>query len=397
MSEQNQTPPDFLETPHELSKIDKIIGVVSGKGGVGKSLVTSMMAIGMNRKGYKTAVLDADVTGPSIPKAFGIEEKATANELGLFPVKSQTGIDVMSVNLLLDNVTDPVVWRGPMIANTVKQFWTDVIWQDEDFMFIDMPPGTGDVPLTVFQSIPVDGIIIVTSPQDLVAMIVAKAVNMAKMMNVPILGIVENMSYFECPDCGNTHHIFGESSIDAVAGKFGIPVIGKLPIDPKIAESCDIGKIELYQSGALNEMVDTLDNLLDQGTPVTKKEEGKKIMLKIAVATENAAVAQHFGHCATYTMFTTEEGKITNTESIVSPEHVPGLLPKFLGEKGADVVIAGGMGAKAVELFNVQNIEVITGATGDPQKNAELYLAGSLVSTGSVCHEHAHADSCGDH
>lgn len=195
-------PQSFLEKPNELSHIKKVIGVVSGKGGVGKSLVTSMLATVMNRRGHKTAILDADITGPSIPKAFGLKEKATGNELGLFPVKTKMGIEVMSVNLLLENETDPVVWRGPVIAGTVKQFWTDVIWNDVDYMFVDMPPGTGDVPLTVFQSLPVDGIIVVTSPQELVGMIVDKAVKMADMMNIPVLALVENMSYFECPDCG---------------------------------------------------------------------------------------------------------------------------------------------------------------------------------------------------
>ena len=193
---------DFREKPHELSNIKKVIGIVSGKGGVGKSSVTSMLAVTMKRMGYNVAILDADVTGPSIPKAFGIKDKATGSEFGLYPLKSKTGIDIMSINLLLENDTDPVIWRGPILGNTVKQFWTDVIWGDVDFMFIDMPPGTGDVPLTVFQSLAIDGIIIVTSPQELVSMIVSKAVKMAEMMSIPVLGLVENMSYFKCPDNG---------------------------------------------------------------------------------------------------------------------------------------------------------------------------------------------------
>ena len=227
-----------------MSSIKKVIGVVSGKGGVGKSLVTSMLAVTMNKKGYHTAILDADVTGPSMPKAFGIKEKATGSELGLFPVKSKTGIDIMSVNLLLENDTDPVVWRGPMIGNMVKQFWTDVIWSDVDFMFIDMPPGTGDVPLTVFQSIAVDGIIVVTSPQELVSMIVLKAVKMAEKMNIPIIGLVENMSYFKCSDCGKQHKIFGDSHIDETAEKHHLKVLAKLPVDPEITAACDKGMIE---------------------------------------------------------------------------------------------------------------------------------------------------------
>lgn len=237
---------DFSEKLNEMSSVKKVIGVVSGKGGVGKSLVTSMLAVIMNRMGYHSAILDADVTGPSIPKAFGIKEKAKGSEFGLFPVKSKTGIDIMSVNLLLENDTDPVVWRGPIIAGTVKQFWTDVIWKDVDFMFIDMPPGTGDVPLTVFQSIAVDGIIVVTSPQELVSMIVSKAVKMAEMMNIPIIGLVENMSYFTCPDNGKDYHIFGNSHIEEIADNYNLKVLEKLPIDPKISVACDKGMIELF-------------------------------------------------------------------------------------------------------------------------------------------------------
>lgn len=253
-------PQSLIESPHEMSKIGKTIGIVSGKGGVGKSMVTSMLSVLMRRKGYKTSILDADITGPSIPKAFGITEKAKANEFGLLPVSTKTGIDVMSINLLLENDTDPVVWRGPVIGGTVKQFWTDVIW-DTDYMFIDMPPGTGDVPLTVFQSIPVDGIVIVTSPQELVSMIVAKAVKMARLMNVPIIGIVENMSYFECPDCGKQHSVFGESHIEQVASEHAIDSISRLPINPKVAAGADSGLIELFDGNWLDSLADIIENL----------------------------------------------------------------------------------------------------------------------------------------
>ena len=252
---------DFSESPHELSSIKKVIGVVSGKGGVGKSLVTSMLAVLMNRKGYNTAILDADITGPSIPVSFGIKEKVGGNDTGLFPIKSKTGIDIMSVNLLLENDTDPVVWRGPIIAGAVKQFWTDVIWKDIDFMFIDMPPGTGDVPLTVFQSIAVDGIIIVTSPQELVSMIVSKAVKMAKMMNIPILGIVENMSYIQCPDCNKKIEVFGKSHIEETAKANNIDLIAKLPIDPKLSAACDKGLIELLEADYLDNIVNFLEEM----------------------------------------------------------------------------------------------------------------------------------------
>ncbi len=251
----------LIEKAHELSKIKKVIGIVSGKGGVGKSLVTGLSAVISQRAGYKTAILDADITGPSIPKMFGIREKASGNDLGLMPVKSSTGIPVMSLNLLVQNDTDPAIWRGPVIAGAVKQFWTDVIWGDVDFMFIDMPPGTGDVPLTVFQSIPVDGIIIVASPQELVGMIVEKAVNMAKMMNIPILGMIENMSYYTCPDCGKKLEIFGESKAEETAERYGIDLIARIPIDPKLAKGCDAGLIELFVGDYLDPLVSVLDKM----------------------------------------------------------------------------------------------------------------------------------------
>ncbi len=259
--ERTQAPADFSAPANKLSHIGKVIGVISGKGGVGKSLVTSMLAVLMRRMEYQTAILDADITGPSIPTAFGIQEKAGGSELGLFPVQTKTGIRVMSVNLLLQNQTDPVVWRGPIIANTVKQFWSDVVWGDVDYLFVDMPPGTGDVPLTVFQSIPVDGIIIVTSPQELVSMIVTKAVNMAKMMNIPIVGLVENMSYVRCPDCGREIRVFGDSRLEEVAAEMGISVLGRIPMDPRIAAACDRGLVELFDGDWLDDAAQIIEKL----------------------------------------------------------------------------------------------------------------------------------------
>lgn len=252
---------DFTAKLHERSSVKKVIGIISGKGGVGKSLVTSMLAVSMNKMGYHSAILDADITGPSIPKAFGINTKAMGDKHGLYPVKTDTGISVMSLNLLLDNVTDPVIWRGPVIAGAVKQFWTDVIWEDVDYMFIDMPPGTGDVPLTVFQSIAVDGIIVVTSPQELVSMIVSKAVKMAEMMNIPIIGIVENMSYFRCPDNGKDYKIFGESHIEEIAEKHNLKVLAKLPIDPRISKACDSGTIESLEGDPLHEVAKIIEEM----------------------------------------------------------------------------------------------------------------------------------------
>ena len=241
------------------ASVKKVIAVVSGKGGVGKSTVTSMLAVAMSKKGNRVAVLDADITGPSVPTAFGVTECQGANDDGLYPALSKTGIQVMSINLLLDDNTAPVVWRGPVIAGAVKQFWTDVIWEDVDYMFVDMPPGTGDVPLTVFQSLPVDGIVIVTSPQDLVSMIVSKAVKMANMMKVPVLGFVENYAYLECPDCGKRINVFGESKLDQVAEAFDIPVLARLPIDPKVAESFDNGQMESVNTDGLNAVLEAVE------------------------------------------------------------------------------------------------------------------------------------------
>ncbi len=255
----SRDPKSMLEKLHEMSSVKKVIAVISGKGGVGKSLVTGLMATIMQRASFKTAVLDADITGPSIPKLFGIDGKsAEADGYGVYPVRTKTGIDVMSINLLLEDPAAPVIWRGPVIAGTVKQFWTEVIWENEDIMFIDMPPGTGDVPLTVFQSIPVDGIIVVTSPQELVKMIVEKAVKMAGMMNIPVLGIVENMSYFECPDCHKQHKIYGESHVDDIAKEYGILNVAKLPINPKLAAASDAGLIELFEGNWLDKLAESI-------------------------------------------------------------------------------------------------------------------------------------------
>ena len=249
---------DFLEAPHSMSSIKKVIGIVSGKGGVGKSLVTSLLAVTMQRRGYKAAILDADITGPSIPKVFGIKQRATGDESGLFPVETKTGIKIMSLNLLVDDPSSPVIWRGPVIAGAVKQFWTDVVWGDVDYLFIDMPPGTGDVPLTVFQSIPVDGIVVVTSPQDLVTMIVGKAVNMAKKMDIPVKAAVENYSYLVCPDCGKKISVFGESRLDEALHEYGVENAARIPIDPSIAKLCDDGLIALFVGDWLDYVADIL-------------------------------------------------------------------------------------------------------------------------------------------
>ncbi|MBQ1260524.1 MAG: Mrp/NBP35 family ATP-binding protein [Clostridia bacterium] len=253
----------LLAPQNAASRVKRVIGVVSGKGGVGKSLITSMLAVTMNRRGYKTAILDADITGPSIPKAFGLKTASVeGTELGMLPPKTKTGIEVMSLNLLVDEETKPVVWRGPVIAGTVKQFWSEVVWNDVDYMFVDMPPGTGDVPLTVFQSLPLDGIVIVSSPQELVSMIVEKAVNMAALMDVKVLGLVENYSYIVCPDCGKVIRPYGESRIGELASQHGLDVLATLPIDPELASLCDKGVIELFEGDYLESAADKLERKL---------------------------------------------------------------------------------------------------------------------------------------
>ncbi len=254
----DRTAESLLAQPNPHSNVKKVIAVVSGKGGVGKSTVTSLLAVAMACRGKTVGVLDADITGPSAPTAFGVTECQGANEDGLYPALSRSGIQVMSINLLLDDPAAPVVWRGPVIAGAVKQFWTDVIWEDVDYMFVDMPPGTGDVPLTVFQSLPIDGVVIVTTPQDLVSMIVAKAVKMANMMHIPVLGFVENYSYLQCPDCGKKINVFGKSHLDEIAAQFDLPVLARLPIDPSVAEAYDNGMMETVNTDAVNTVIETI-------------------------------------------------------------------------------------------------------------------------------------------
>lgn len=260
----SRKPESLKKKPHELSTVKKVIAVVSGKGGVGKSMTSALLAVSAQRRGYNAALMDADITGPSIPKMFGIHERAMGSEKGILPVDSKYGVQVMSMNVLLEHEDEPVVWRGSLISGTVLQFWTDVIWEAVDIMFIDMPPGTGDVPLTIFQSLPLDGIIIVTTPQDLVGMIVQKAVNMAKMMNVPILGIVENMSYISCPDCGRKINIFGDSKADALALEYGIPAVAKVPVDSELTNLADSGKIEDIENNYLQDFFDKIDKNLNR-------------------------------------------------------------------------------------------------------------------------------------
>ncbi|QNU68502.1 P-loop NTPase [Ruminiclostridium herbifermentans] len=362
----------FIEKTHELNSIKRVIGVVSGKGGVGKSLVTSSLAVMMRKKGYNIGILDADITGPSIPKVLGINDKVKGNEEGMYPQKSNNGIRVMSVNLLLDKDESPIIWRGPVIAGVVKQFWTDVIWGDIDYLFLDMPPGTGDVPLTVFQSIPLDGIIIVTSPQDLVSMIVKKAYNMAKAMNIPILGIVENMSYLKCPDCGKNIKIFGESKIDEIAEELGITVLGKIPIDPLVAELCDKGEAEKINNNYLSNAVSTIEKKLGVGKVIRT--------LRVAIPTDGNNIASQFVKCENFTFFDIENNIIKKKSEVSTAGNLHGLLPTFLSVKGVKAVIIDGIGDSAKKNLIKNNIEVISGVSGDIDQAISAYLEGTLAS-----------------
>lgn len=385
---------EFLEPMNEYSSVKRVIGVVSGKGGVGKSFVTSYLSVLMNRKGYKTAVLDADVTGPSIPKAFGIHAKAGANELGILPEQTKTGIELMSVNLLLEEEETPVIWRGPVIAGTVKQFWSQVLWGEVDYMFVDMPPGTGDVPLTVFQSLPLDGIIIVTSPQELVSMIVSKAVNMAKAMDVPVLGLVENYSYITCSHCGEQLPVFGKSHIDEISAKFGVPVLAKLPLDSKIAEAADAGTIE----GLDGNFLDAAADLLEEKFPASKGRAGKG-NCKIAVAAdESRNVYGHFGTASKFVIYSIENGVFAGKTELQSEGNGhEGAVNKLI-EEGVSVIICGGIGAPAMEALMSAGILVIPGIQGNMDVAVASYLDGSIsADSRATCSSHSHEDGEGCH
>lgn len=384
------------------SKVKKVIGIVSGKGGVGKSFVTSYMSVLMKRRGYNTAILDADITGPSIPKAFGIHTKAKGNELGIFPEVSDTGIKIMSVNLLLETEDTPVIWRGPVIAGTVKQFWSDVLWDDVDYMFVDMPPGTGDVPLTVFQSLPVDGIIIVTSPQELVSMIVSKAVKMAENMQVPILGLVENYSYIQCGNCGERISVFGTSHIDEIADKYNLPVLGQVPIDPAIAAAVDSEKIEELSGEWLNLAADKLESLpgvkrrvseetlkgVQETTKDTEELKGNT-NIKIAVPTDEAGnVFKHFGKATQFTIYELQDKELVNKVVLKTEGEGHESNVTVLSDNLVTVVICGGIGFEAMERLMNKGILVMPGADGDSDVVTAAYLDGSLIGDKNAAHPH---------
>ncbi|MBQ9593917.1 MAG: P-loop NTPase [Lachnospiraceae bacterium] len=386
------TNPDFEIPTNPDSRVKKVIGVVSGKGGVGKSFVTSYLSVLMSRKGYRAAILDADITGPSIPKAFGVHEHLRADEVGIFPAESAGGVKMVSANLLLDAEDMPIVWRGVMIANAVKEFWSGVRWGDVDYMFVDMPPGTGDVPLTAFQSLPVDGILVVTSPQELVSLIVTKAVKMAELMKVPVIGLIENYSYVQCPDCGKKIMVFGESHVDEVAAKFGLPVLGKMPLDPKIAAAVDAEGIETIY-------VDWLDGAADAVETFERPVEEKQGEIVAIAVDEDGKVFQHFGKTPSFALYNVKDGQLMSKE-MLDPEGAghEGLVD-VLAAKGVDVLICGGMGPGAYNALRSAGIEAVIGAKGSADVAIALYLQGLLKSSGEPnCdhhdHEHGEGEEC---
>ncbi len=384
---------DFLEPANEYSHVKKVIGIVSGKGGVGKSFVTSYLSVLMNRKGYQTAILDADITGPSIPKAFGIHSKAAGNELGILPAVSKNGTKIMSVNLLLEEEDTPVIWRGPVIAGTVKQFWSEVLWEEVDYMFVDMPPGTGDVPLTVFQSLPVDGLIIVTSPQELVSMIVSKAVNMANAMEIPILGLVENYSYLQCGNCGEKIEVFGTSHIDEIADKYKLPVLGKIPIDPAIAIAIDGEKVEDLEGDWLDFAAETLEKNHAVKAVEAASVAEKAAIIKIAVTTdEKNNVFQHFGKSEAFTIYELRGEELISKNVLNSNGSGHSELVGLLVEQKINVLICGGIGMGAMEGLLAAGILVIPGTQGDADVVTAAYLDGTLPESNNPTCDHHHDD-----
>lgn len=400
---------ELLEPMNQYSKVKRVIGVVSGKGGVGKSFITSYLSVLLHRKGYETAILDADITGPSIPKAFGIHEKASGNDLGIFPSTSKEGVKVMSVNLLLEEEEMPVIWRGPIIAGTVKQFWSDVVWGNVDYMFVDMPPGTGDVPLTVFQSLPLDGIIIVTSPQDLVSMIVGKAVNMAKAMNVPILGLVENYSYVSCDECGHRINIFGESKINEVAQKYSLKVLANMPLAQSISKAIDSEDVESLEGDWLDSAVAAIEETYpieasdkDECPEVSKTPASNKGEMKIAVTVDDADnVYQHFGTCKRFAMYTIKDSRLETKTYLEANGKGHEELGQLMADENVNVLICGGIGQGAMDALFANNIQVIPGQQGDVNVAVASFLDGSsYTSSQPTCHDHEEGGcscDCGCH
>ena len=382
------SPQSFLCEPNEHSSIKKVIGIVSGKGGVGKSSITSLLACEMNRLGYRVGIIDADITGPSIPNMFNIHARAMGTDFGILPCQSATGIEVMSMNLLLEKEEESVIYRGPVVAGIVKQFYTDVIWEDIDYLFVDMPPGTGDVPLTVFQSYPLDGIIIVSTPQQLVSMIVSKACDMAEKMNVPVLGIIENMSYVRCPDCGKKLDLFKNSHVEEVANEFGLNVLSKLPLMSEVMEAADNGAIESIQLNYLEDAVRELELLMS--------EEREVEIVAIPVMEDGETINEHFGHATLFRVYTLTSDKEVVTIKLVRNASEHHKVATFLKQLGVSTILCGNVGEGNLADIEGCAMNLIRGVGGDADLIIDDYIMGLLQDNpDAICrHEHEHGGCC---
>lgn len=378
-------PQSFLIEPNPHSSIKKVIGIVSGKGGVGKSSVTSLLACEMNRLGYRVGIIDADVTGPSIPNMFNLHTRAFGSEDGILPVQTATGIEVMSMNLLLEREDESVIYRGPVIAGIVKQFYSDVIWEDIDYLFVDMPPGTGDVPLTVFQSYPLDGIIIVSTPQQLVSMIVSKACDMAAKMNVPVLGIIENMSYVRCPDCGKKLDLFKNSHVDEIASEFGLSVLAKMPLMSEVMEAADNGEIEKVEVNYLNDAVRELEALL-------QIHENKEIVA-VPVEMDGETINPHFGHSNYFRVYTIADNEVV-TVKLVQNKAEHHKIATYLKSIGVDVIIAGSIGEGNLEDVEGCAMKLYRGISGNADAAVREFILGDLVDDSSFVCDHNEGGCC---
>lgn len=370
---------ELLAPLNQHSAVKRVIAVVSGKGGVGKSFVTARLASLFQEKGYRTAVLDADITGPSIPKSFGLKDRALMGEKGMEPLLTKTGLQVMSVNALLDDESTPVVWRGPVISGTVKRFWSDTFWSDVDYMFVDMPPGTGDVPLTVFQSLPIDGIIIVTTPQELVSMIVKKAVNMAESMRVPVFGMIENYSYIKCPECGKVIYPFGEGKTDDISAEFGIPVLARVPIETKFAEAMDGGGIEDLDSDVLEEAAATIDYLLKDKVFEKEEEdifsESHRIALPLG---PNGEILMSFSKTENFMLVDTKGREVLKREVIDTSQTNKESFAALLIGQGIDTLLCTVIGPKDRKKLTDKGVRVIPGIRGITEEAIMIFLSGGF-------------------
>jgi Mrp family chromosome partitioning ATPase/predicted Fe-Mo cluster-binding NifX family protein len=386
---QDQTQEEAIPETGARRNIKQVIGIMSGKGGVGKSAVTMLLASSLRRKGFEVGILDADITGPSIPRGLGVDGPVFFGETGPIPASSPGGIKIMSMNLLLPGEDEAVIWRGPLISGAVKQFYEETEWGELDYLLLDLPPGTADVPLTVMQSIPLDGIVLVTSPQELAGMIVGKARKMADALEAPVIGLVENMSHMACPHCGEKIEPFGESSSERASASMGIPLLGRLPLDPEISKLADAGRLEEYRSPDVDALLAaSLERIASRNEIAvpddgTAKVEGGK--MRIAIVMEGNDVSPHFGHCEKVMLVTIEDGEVNSREVLDAPEHDCGALPRLFSERQVEYVIAGGLGGGALANLNRAGVKVLAGVQGSAENALGQFLAGTIVGGEAVC------------